>query len=456
MALFDLRHFADTTGDGVRDTLRVAIADLGAGLNNSFTNNGTLALPAVTGATTLDSTGQYLPLGNPNNAMALGGPLQGHLIGVQTFTNSGTIDLQSNPVAGDVLVITGARQAGVLGTGTFISGGTLKLDTVLNEGGAATRSDTLVVDGTRVGSGPTNTAIRNAGGAGALTVGDGILVVQVLDPSRSAAGVFKLGAPAIAGPYEYTLFHGGVGADAANGNWYLRSTLSPTPEPTPQSPDFRAETSLYAAIPSMALLYGRNLLDTLHERVGEEFDEGVAPAAAPRGYYKAAPPSPASPYLGWGRIFGMSGVQQGDSLGVLGGSGRPAFRLPLPRIAGRQGFLPPGPARWLARSCRRLFRDRHQPGTGHPFRRHTRQQQLRRLHARRLLDPLRADRLVHRCNPAGHFLRHQLDCQPRPADVQDARPGYRRLARNRISLQVYRRLVHRTAGATGVPEHQHQ
>ena len=79
---FNLRHFADTTGDGVRDTLRVAIADLGAGPNNSFTNNGTLALPAVTGATTLDSTGQYLPLGNPNNAMALGGPLQGHLIGV--------------------------------------------------------------------------------------------------------------------------------------------------------------------------------------------------------------------------------------------------------------------------------------------------------------------------------------------------------------------------------------
>ena len=151
--MFNLRHFADTTGDGVRDTLRVAIADLGTGPNNSFTNNGTLALPAVTGATTLDSTGQYLPLGNPNNAMALGGPLQGHLIGVTTFTNSGIIDLQSNPVAGDVLVITGARQAGVPGTGTFISnGGTLKLDTVLNEGGAATRSDTLVVDGTSVGA----------------------------------------------------------------------------------------------------------------------------------------------------------------------------------------------------------------------------------------------------------------------------------------------------------------
>ena len=131
----------------------------------------------MTGATTLDSTGQYLPLGNPNNAMALGGPLQGHLIGVQTFTNSGTIDLQSNPVAGDVLVITGGRQAGLAptqpiagvgGPGTFISnGGTLKLDTVLNEGGAATHSDTLVVDGTSVGAnGATKTAILNAGGGG--------------------------------------------------------------------------------------------------------------------------------------------------------------------------------------------------------------------------------------------------------------------------------------------------
>src|SRR5262249_27491479 len=74
---FNLRHFADTNGDGVRDTVRVAIADLGNGSNNSFnnTNNGTLALPAVTGATTLDNTGQYLPLNNPNNAMTLNGPL---------------------------------------------------------------------------------------------------------------------------------------------------------------------------------------------------------------------------------------------------------------------------------------------------------------------------------------------------------------------------------------------
>lgn len=287
---FDLRHFADTNGDGVRDTLRVAIADLGDGPNNSFTNNGTLRLPAVTGATTLDSTGQYLPLGNPNNAMALGGPLQGHLIGVSTFTNSGIIDLQSNPVAGDVLVITGARQAGVAGPGTFISGGTLKLDTVLNEGGAATRSDTLVVDGTMVGAGATNTVIRNAGGQGALTVGNGILVVEVKDPARSAAGAFSLqGGSITAGAFDYFLFKGGA-SPGSQGNWYLRNEViapptpgTPTPTPAPGSPPlptpvpgaapiplFQPGVAVMSVVPSIARSLGLLTLGTFNERQGDQ------------------------------------------------------------------------------------------------------------------------------------------------------------------------------------------
>ena len=152
--------------------------------------------------------------------MALGGPLQGHLVGVASFTNSGTIDLQSNPVAGDVLVITRARQAGLgptfpiagaAGSAFISNGGTLRLDTVLNQGGAATHSDTLVVDGTSVGAGgPTSMAIRNAGGGGALTVGDGILVTQVLDGTSSAAGAFSLqGGSITAGAFDYFLFKGG-------------------------------------------------------------------------------------------------------------------------------------------------------------------------------------------------------------------------------------------------------
>ena len=111
---FNLRHFADTNGDGTRDTLRVAVSDLG-GPGSTFTNNGTLALLGAPGATTLDNTGQYLPHGNTLNAMAIGGPVQGQLFGATTFTNSGTIDLQANPVAGDVLLISGGRTPGTSG-----------------------------------------------------------------------------------------------------------------------------------------------------------------------------------------------------------------------------------------------------------------------------------------------------------------------------------------------------
>jgi hypothetical protein len=282
---FNLRHFAQTTPNGPRDTLRVAIADLGIGPNNSFTNNRTLALLGAPGATTLVDTGQYLPLNNPNNAMTLGGPVQGHLIGVNTFTNSGTIDLQSNPAAGDVLVITGARQAGGPGTtGTFISnGGTLRLDTVLNQGDVATRSDTLVVDGTSVGAGgATGIAIRNAGGTGALTVNDGILVVQALNPAGSAPGAFTLNGGLIsAGAFDYFLFKGGF-SPGSQGNWYLRNVLRPTPEsePTPPGlpepvpgaaiPLFNPEVALKSVVPSIARSLGLVTLGTFNERQGDQ------------------------------------------------------------------------------------------------------------------------------------------------------------------------------------------
>jgi len=56
----------------------------------------------------------------------------------------------------------------------------------------------------------------------------------------------------------------------------------------------------------MTLLYGRNLLDTLHERVGEEQGE--------RG----------SANLWWGRVIGVSGEQHGGAFGVLS-LGSPEF-----------------------------------------------------------------------------------------------------------------------------------
>ncbi len=159
--------------------------------------------------------------------------------------------------------------------------------------------------------------ITPAGGSGALTTGNGILVVDAVNGGTTAPGMFTLSGPVVAGPYEYDLFRSST--DTSNPNaWYLRDTINcstagaPThlvrrqthlvrrrhllrhlarlrlrrhllrrshprllrhllrqPEPVPH---YRAEVSLYVALPSLAQLYGRALLDTLHERVGEEED----------------------------------------------------------------------------------------------------------------------------------------------------------------------------------------
>jgi outer membrane autotransporter protein len=336
--MFNLRHFADTNGDGVRDTLHVAVTDLGPG---TFTNNGTLALLGGPGAATLDATGQYLPLGLTFNSMALGGPVQGQIVGATTFTNSGTIDLQANPVAGDVLMITGGRGGpapGIGGGGTFISnGGTLKLDTVLNQGGAASQSDVLVVDGTALGAGgATKISIRNAGGTGAPTVGDGILVVQVLDPSRSAAGVFSL-ASAVevrSGFFSYDLFLGGInGSNPAD--WFLRNTFIVGPIPPEQIippgptlptdppptvlppgvfPIIGPEIATYGVVQPIARQMGLTTLGTLHERVGDAAADAACLNTAPDyGLITKAPPvtkAPPIPYGNcqqavWGRLFGQ-------------------------------------------------------------------------------------------------------------------------------------------------------
>jgi hypothetical protein len=63
--------------------------------------------------------------------------------------------------------------------------------------------------------GATKTEILNAGGEGALTEGDGILVVQVLDPTRSALGAPvpnpSLKSTAPADPHPNPLPQGGRG-----------------------------------------------------------------------------------------------------------------------------------------------------------------------------------------------------------------------------------------------------
>jgi outer membrane autotransporter protein len=266
-----------------------------------------------------------------------------------TVNNAGTIDLTNGGSAA-------ANSLTIAGNYVGMSGA-LHLNTALGSDGSP--SDKLVISGGSA-TGSTSIRITNVGGSGALTTGNGILVINTINGGTTNPGAFALAGPVLAGPYEYTLFRGAI--DPAPDNWYLRSTVptptptltptrSPTPTPTPMptppgptppgpappaptppapaptTPNFRAETSVYAAIPSMALLYGYNLLDTLHERVGEE-DSG-----RPRA-------DPENAKLWWGRIIGVNGTQHGDSLGVIsGGSGGPHFDYQFLGLQAGMDFL---------------------------------------------------------------------------------------------------------------------
>ncbi|QBH96933.1 autotransporter outer membrane beta-barrel domain-containing protein [Limnobaculum zhutongyuii] len=160
--------------------------------------------------------------------------------------------------------------------------GTFVLNTVLNEGGANTQSDKVHVTGDA--SGNHNLLVNNAGGLGALTVGDGIQVVQI---DGNESGAFKLGNTVSAGAYQYNLYQGGT--TGAN-DWYLRSYLEPTPPPAPaQEPDagavpvptpasvptptntisYRPEVPGYVAAPYLNEQYGFDTIGTMHERIGD-------------------------------------------------------------------------------------------------------------------------------------------------------------------------------------------
>lgn len=135
------------------------------------------------------------------------------------MVNAGRIDLTGTG-AGDVFTVRGNYRG---------DGGGLYLRTVL--GADNSTSDRLVIDG-GTATGTTGIGVLNAGGSGAATLADGILVVQALNGGRTAPGAFSLFAPVAAGAYEYFLFKGGVSAGTSE-NWYLRSTVVAGPAPAP-------------------------------------------------------------------------------------------------------------------------------------------------------------------------------------------------------------------------------
>ena len=249
------------------------------------------------------------------------------------------------------------------------AGSTLAMNTWL--GDDSSPSDQLVVDGgTTVGQ--SRLEISNAGGPGALTWGDGIRVVAALNGGSTTPDAFVLASAVLAGPFEYRLHRGGY-ADGAGQEWFLRSSIDcgspdapsppcpavvpeppeppeppapppgpeppgppdPEPEPTPPPvvpqptdadptpptpyvpvpqpvPDYRAEVSLYTALPAMALRYGWATLGNLHERVGEQEQLRQRDDLRQDSYFNGA----------WLRVIGENGDVKGSRRGIFGGSPR--------------------------------------------------------------------------------------------------------------------------------------
>jgi type V secretory pathway adhesin AidA len=133
--------------------------------------------------------------------------------------NSGRIDLTNGGSStSDRFTIVGDYEG---------DGGLVLLQTELGDDSSA--SDRLVIsNGTATGT--TGLSIVNVGGHGAVTVADGIMVVQATDGGQTDTGAFALDTAVAAGAYEYFLFKGGVSAGTEE-NWYLRSTLVAGPIP---------------------------------------------------------------------------------------------------------------------------------------------------------------------------------------------------------------------------------
>jgi outer membrane autotransporter protein len=223
---------------------------------------------------------------------------------VAALANGGTVSLVGS-APGTTLTVSGPY------TG---NNGVLRLGTALGADGSA--SDRLVLDGPgAVASGSTTVQIVNLGGLGALTSGNGIEVISARNGATTTAQTTKsafslAGGHVDAGAYEYRLHAADAGG--AGENWYLRATTDAVAPVDPVAPPvvvptYRAEASLYAALPGQLRQGSLAMLGDLRKRVGDDDVKGTA--AAPAG----------SPRRAWARVLSADiDIQQGGTVAPTG------------------------------------------------------------------------------------------------------------------------------------------
>ncbi|MET4682957.1 autotransporter outer membrane beta-barrel domain-containing protein [Brevundimonas faecalis] len=227
----------------------------------------------------------------------------------RTFTGAGSVisgTLVVDGVLGGTMQVIGGRLQGIGTVGATIhqrggtiapgngigrltingdylgNGGLLEIETVL--GGDASSSDRLVITGATAGS--TLVKVLNQGGAGAATV-EGIKIVDVGGASNGdftlqGDYVFQGRQAIVAGAYAYTLQKNGV-STPNDGDWYLRSAYLPSgtdpSKPTPVLPIYQPGVPIYEAYGQV--LQSLNGLQTLRQRVGDNFDDQTVRNSAP-------------------------------------------------------------------------------------------------------------------------------------------------------------------------------
>lgn len=237
-------------------------------------------------------------------------------------TNEGVLSLQNN--AANTVLTLDVDPAAPLGESGILNGlgGRLGLDAILTDN--TSPIDRLVING-GAAIGSTGFTVQNLGGAGALTTGDGILVVDAINGGTTAVGAFGIADPIMAGAFEYQPFRGGSAAGTEH-NWYLRSFDTRPPAPADQVPIFRPAVPAYMLAPELIYRMGLAELGSFHKRRGDESLLGRTGEVAP---------SPA-----WGRLYGETSELSMDA--ILEGT---AYNV-LPRFVGVIGGFQVGTDLW--------------------------------------------------------------------------------------------------------------
>lgn len=207
--------------------------------------SGNGSIDVISGITTLTASNSYIGLTTVDGGILKAGkentfsPDSEYLVNARGVIDLAGFNQQISALNhSGTIYFNGMPGAALTVANNYIgNSGLLVLNTRLDDDASST--DRLIVSGDTAGQ--TNLIINNVGGQGAQTV-NGIEVISV---SGQSDGNFTLQNRAVAGAYEYLLYKNGI--DMQDGNWYLRSTYSDTPDSGGDTPIIRPEGGSYLA-----------------------------------------------------------------------------------------------------------------------------------------------------------------------------------------------------------------